>query len=367
MAHRRIMVLGGYGRAGYCIAAMLLQATETPTVIIAGRRREAAKTAVRRLQGQGSFGNRVEALQVDAERPAQLRDAFASCDIVVIAMPYREGMARRVIEAALQAGVDYLDLNAGTSKYTILRAQTDRIQAKGCTFLTDGGIVPGCPSVLLRWAQRRFDRLSDVQIASVYRDSNMPRGSAIDIVAHAGKAPHAYGNGSWRTISPLNVKRIDFGPLGRRWSAPVEWPELVQLSDEVMPPRLVAYQGGMNGVVNALLLLWGLAGLGRLPRGQRLGVDLFQWANRMFTTSPYGIVLQLTATGLRDDTALTRTIRLYHPDVYRATAIPIVAALQQLMAGDLPAGTAFMGHVVQPDAFRHQIEQLGLTIDVVPS
>jgi hypothetical protein len=50
-------------------------------------------------------------------------------------------------------------------------------------------------------------------------------------------------------------------------------------------------------------------------------------------------------------------MRLHHPDVYRATAIPVVAALQQLMAGDLPAGTAFMGHAVQPDTFRHQIEQ----------
>lgn len=360
------MVLGGYGRAGYCIAAMLLQATETPTIVIAGRRREVAESAVRRLQGQSS-ADRVEALQVDAGAPAPLRDAFASCDVVVIATPYREGMARRVIEAALRADVDYLDLNADPSKYTVLRAQTDQIRAQGRTFLTDGGIVPGCPSMLLRWAQDCFGRLGTVRIASIYRDPNMPRGSAADIVAHAGRTPRAYRSGTWQAVSPLRMKRIDFGPLGRQRSAPVDLPELVQLSQDAMPLRLAAYQGGINGVVNALLLLWGLTGLSRSARGQRIGVDLFQWANRTFTAPPHGIVLQLAATGAGDDTSLTRTIRLYHPDVYRATAIPVVAALQQLMEGDLPAGPAFMGHAVQPDAFRHQIEQLGLTVDVVPS
>jgi saccharopine dehydrogenase (NAD+, L-lysine-forming) len=364
---KRIVVLGGYGRAGYCIAETLLQAMEDTTVVVAGRRREAVQAAVRRLRDRSGFGDRVEGIQVDATAPAQLRRAFASCDAVVVAMPYHPDMAQSVIEAALEVGMDYLDVNADTEKHAILRAHADQIQAQGSVFLTDGGIVPGCPAMLLRWAQARFDRLDEARMASIYRDPDMPRGSAIDIVAHASRTPHVYRGGAWQPVSPLGVQRIDFGPMGRQMAAPVEWPELTSLPDDVMPTRLAAYQGSINSVVNALLLLWGLTGLTDLEWGRQLGVELFQRANRLFTTPPYGIVLQLDVMGQQDGKPVAGTLRFRHRDVYRATAIPVVAALRQMLPGDLPAGPAFMGQAVRPAAFRRCIEQLGMTVHVQAS
>ena len=55
-------------------------------------------------------------------------------------------------------------------------------------------------------------------------------------------------------------------------------------------------------------------------------MKLFRWANRRFTRPPYGITLTLHQQQ-------QRLLALQHQDVYRGTAIPVVAAVQQILAG----------------------------------
>jgi hypothetical protein len=115
-----------------------------------------------------------------------------------------------------------------------------------------------------------------------------------------GTPAQHYQDGQWRQAGPFAHRRLDFGPpFGKRFTVPVTLPELHTLPDTLPVRRLATYQAGFNPVLNLVLLLWKLLGLSRSARGRQWGSDLFLWANRRFSSPPYGIVVLLEATGQR--------------------------------------------------------------------
>ncbi|MDB9529773.1 hypothetical protein PN498_27550 [Oscillatoria sp. CS-180] len=76
-------------------------------------------------------------------------------------------------------------------------------------------------------------------------------------------------------------------------------------------------------------------------------------ANRHFTRPPYGITL----------TQQQRLLALHHQDIYCGTAIPVVPAVQQILAGQIRRPwQGFMGLSVEPEAFFSALEILGLRL-----
>ncbi len=374
-AHAKtIVVLGGYGRAGSAVAEQLLASTAC-RVVIAGRRRAPAEMEAARLR-RGCAPGRVTARVVDVRSVSDLDRAFGRCAAAVVAVPLRNG-ASEVAEAALRAGIHYLDINPDGGRYSADRCSADRCSAdsysasdriserarrRGVTFLLQAGAIPGCPSALVRWAGCLLDEVTRVRIASLYRDPAMSEGSISDIVAHTAKRPLAYKGGAWRPASRLAFRRIDFGaPFGRTTCAPIPLDELKGLPERMGLAHLAAYQAGMGGASDAVLLLWGLLGLGRTAGGRRLGTRLMLLAQKL-APSPSGLVLKLEAMGRRGRRPVQAAARLAHSDMYRATAIPVAAALVQLLRGKLAPGVHRMGHAVQPRPFLEQLERLGMQV-----
>jgi saccharopine dehydrogenase (NAD+, L-lysine-forming) len=358
-----IIILGGTGRAGREIAALLLEHTSV-TVVLAGRSRERAQAAADQLNRTAP--DRVSAAQVDVTDPASLRAAFAACRLVIVCVPFTDNAAQHVITATLDAGIDYIDINSDAAKHRVFAQHASHIQQGRSVLLTEAGIIPGCPALLLRQAAREFEHLDEVTVGSLMRDPQMPRGSAADIVTHAGTPAQHYQDGRWRQVGPFAHRWIDFGPsFGKRFTVPVTLPELHALPDTLPVRRLAVYQAGFNPVLNLLLLLWKLLGLSRSARGRRWGRDLFLWANRRFSSPPYGMVVLLEATGQRAGAAHTWRIALQHADVYVATAIPVVAGVLQLLDERIARPQqGFLGHLVEPERFLADCARLGLRVDI---
>lgn len=355
MNDHRILILGGYGRAGYEIADLLLSHT-TVTLTLAGRHLNRAKAAAAKLN-RGHGGDRATAAEVDITNPKSVAHVFAHCDLVIVTVPFKGNSAEIVIPAAVDAGIDYVDINADSAKHQVFARQRLAIEHGQQIFLTEAGIMPGCPAVMVRRVAKRLDFPISIAIGSLMRDPQMPSGSIYDMVAHAGKSSEVYRQGAWREASPLAFRQMDFGkPQGSSLCVPVSLAELKALPEQLPINELAVYQAGINPIADFIFLLWGGLGLSRTEWGITWGMRLFQWANRHFTPPPYGITLALYYQQ-------QRCLMLHHEDVYRGTAIPVVAAVQQILAGTIPRPwQGFMGLGVEPEAFFSALEKLGLRL-----
>lgn len=358
-----LLILGGYGKAGRQIARMLLQHRDV-AVTLAGRREERARAAAHALRQE--FPRRtVQGIRLDAQDRRALATAFSECDAVVVCLPYR-GNARMVVTTAIEAGIDYVDINPDDTKHDTLQARATEIRDAGRHFIVDAGFIPGLPAWLTRLAGTYLDEIEQVTLGSWMNDASMPAGGAYDLMSHVGAPSRVYERGAWRTTSLLAARRIQFGePVGTEWCFPIPLAELEALPDQLDIGALCLYQGGLNPVANLIVAAWKLFGLSGTKRGIEYGVRLFRWTNTRFSTPPFGGAMVMHAAGTRDGQRIERSVELYHDDLYTATAIPVVTTLFHLLDGTLECpGYQFMGHAVESNRFLEDLQRLGLHVRV---
>ena len=361
----KILILGGYGAVGYETAKGLLQRTDAE-VVIGGRSLKKAESAAARLSERiGS--TRVSGRAVDASHHDELVSAFKTVDWVIVCIPLA-GLGAGVAQAAYEAGVHYIDINANREKQVYLKRMAAGIKERGLIFVTEAGLGPGVPSLLVRYAHQQLGRLETVDVASIFRESTLSRGTAYDMLVALGEQHRVFKNGAWRKTPMTSTKEIDFGaPYGKQRCYPFEFLELVKLPvEELGLSELGFYGSGFNPVVDLLVLVWMMTGLYRLALGLRLGARIAIWAGRF--TKPCTL-MQVDAT-THDGNRIR--VRLGHEDAYAATAIPLAACvIQMLEPGSVrQPGLHFMGHCLETDRFLKDVESMGLNVtierDLVP-
>jgi saccharopine dehydrogenase-like NADP-dependent oxidoreductase len=104
---------------------------------------------------------------IDVTDRDRLRDALSGADMVVNAVgPYHRS-ALGVIEAAIDLGIHYVDMNDDheVAEAVLLDPSWDeRARAAGVTVLIDCGVVPGLSGLLARHAVEQLDRTERVAI-----------------------------------------------------------------------------------------------------------------------------------------------------------------------------------------------------------
>jgi saccharopine dehydrogenase-like NADP-dependent oxidoreductase len=210
----KVLLLGGYGAVGYETAKRLLRRTGAE-VVIAGRRLGKAESAAARLSEEiGS--TRVSGSSVDASNHDELVSAFRTADWAIVCIPLA-GLGGGVAQAAYEAGVHYIDINANREKQVYLQTMAARIKERGLIFVTEAGLGPGVPSLLVRYAHEQLGRLETVDVASIFRESTVSRGTAYDMLVALGERHRVFKNGAWRKAPMTATKEIDFGaPYGRQ-------------------------------------------------------------------------------------------------------------------------------------------------------
>lgn len=126
MSETSVFILGGYGNTGRLLADYLLQETEA-RLVIAGRSIEKARGMAAHLNLKFP-GQRVTGLSIPASDQAGLRTAFSQVDMVVVAAS-TPAFVRQVATAALDARIDYLDVQYSTHKMAVLQAMAPRTAA----------------------------------------------------------------------------------------------------------------------------------------------------------------------------------------------------------------------------------------------
>ncbi|MGB1025997.1 MAG: saccharopine dehydrogenase NADP-binding domain-containing protein, partial [Rhodospirillaceae bacterium] len=158
---RPVALLGGGGRLGLAVASQLARAGLPVRVV--EHRVERAERAMNHLVEEGAHA--VTALCADWRDPSSLDSALGGSRLVILAAG-PEVPAPMVAAAALRCGAHYMDCQfSDLKKLKGLQAFTDRARESHLCFITDCGIRPGMPAILLRHAAAQ---LKDVSRAEVY-------------------------------------------------------------------------------------------------------------------------------------------------------------------------------------------------------
>ena len=375
MAKKTIMILGGYGNTGKLLARLLLSETDAH-LVIAGRNVEKAERLVRELNAVFA-GDRVQAVCVDASAPASLRLGLAGMDLVVVASSTTQ-YVRQLSAGAMEAGVDYLDIQYSPEKIGVLRSMEGEIQRAGRCFITDGGFHPGLPGLLVRYVSQYFDKLELARVGSVIKEDwkklQVGDEAVIELVELVNDFEMlVFKAGKWKKASMLgmgDMLRMDFGgEFGMQYCAPMMLEEMRLLPD--IYPTLADtgfYVGSFNWFVDwvvfpVVMLVMKLSPqAGAKPMGSWM-----HWGLKTFSTPPYGTILRVEAKGLKDGQPITQSAMLSHPDGYMFTAIPVAACLLQYLDGliDRP-GLWWQALVVEPNRFMRDMERMGIAIRMEP-
>jgi len=371
MESKTILILGGYGNTGKPLARLLLQETDVQ-LVLAGRNVDKAKLTAAEFNREFE-GGRVSGVYADASEMTSLRQAFTDVDFVVVASSTAQ-YTREVATVALEAGIDYLDVQYSSKKVTLLKAMAEEIKRTGCCFITEGGFHPGLPAAMVRYVAPYFDRLEKARVGSVlkvdWKKLDVADSTVNELLEELNDFEMlTFKDGRWKKASMLGMSdflSMDFGGMFKKqYCAPMMLEEMRALPD--MFPSLKEtgfFVGSFNWFVDWLAMPIAMLAIKLWPqKAARPMARWMHWGLNTFSKPPYGTLLKVEASGEKDGKAKTMEVIISHPDGYLFTAIPVAACLLQYLDGSIDKpGLWVQANIVDPARLMKDMQHMGITM-----
>ncbi len=211
----KILVLGGAGDMGSQAVEDLAVAPDVERVTIGDRDVAAADRLARRTERGRA---KVVARGVDANDHAALVELMRDHDVVASAVGPFHRFEARMIEAAIEAGVEYASIcDEWQAAEDVIDGLDGIARERGRIAITGLGASPGISSVTAAWLARGFDRLRRVDIATF---QPLDAGGGPAVLQHllyimSGQVV-AHRDGERRLIPACSESRVDeFPRFGR--------------------------------------------------------------------------------------------------------------------------------------------------------
>jgi len=268
----RVLIIGGYGTFGTRLITLLADEPDL-TIICAGRSLTKAKALA------GSCGARAEILAASIDRNSDLAKAFAdwSPDLVIDASgPFQSyGDAPwRVVQAAIDAGIDYADLSDGADFVAGIAQFEARAKERGVFALSGVSTFPALSSALIRDLTEGWQSVERIEHGlAPSPKAGLGRNVIEAIMSYAGKPVPVVRDGELTTAPALiDSRRYVVAPPGIEPLPPMRF-SLTELPDQtVMPAQNPALKDLWTGVgtrpqifLRGLNILAGIVRLRLLP------------------------------------------------------------------------------------------------------
>jgi saccharopine dehydrogenase-like NADP-dependent oxidoreductase len=215
---RKIMIMGT-GAQGSTIAQRAQEEPAVEEIICADYDTRAAEELEKSL-------SKAKAVQVDASKVENIVAAANGCELIVNGLPPDFNM--RVMDAALEAGANYLDMASFADEnddwingVRLTLAKGEAFEKAGLTALIDCGSAPGIANVVTREACDLFDSVETIDInvyEGIWTSRFIPFWWSPDTAFQdMADEPVVYENGRFKTVPPFNRPEwVDFRGLGKR-------------------------------------------------------------------------------------------------------------------------------------------------------
>ncbi|MDP9423385.1 MAG: saccharopine dehydrogenase NADP-binding domain-containing protein [Pseudomonadota bacterium] len=357
-----ILLVGASGVFGSRLAERLAMEPGI-ALTLAGRRREPLE-AVRKRIGGG-------ALRTLDRDWIEARD-LAGYDLVIDAAGPFQASGTRLVEAAIEASVDYVDLADGREWVVGFAERFDeRAKEAGVRMVTGASSIPALSHAVLDELLSGWRQVDDIRIG-IFPGNRAPRGLSVveAILSYAGRPVLVHGDGQWaQDWGWGGLHRVNAGAAGRRWASVCDTPEQDLLVARYRPTRSAQFFAGME--LSILHLgLWGLS----LPVRGGWIESLRPWAGPMLRVArwllPFGSdrgAMLVEANGLDAAGAPVRSTWLLNADANRGPYVPVLAAValvRRWREGDRSdVGAQPCSGMLRLEDFQADFNALGLTIN----
>lgn len=258
----RVLVLGGYGHFGGRICRALA-AESNISLIIAGRNAAAARAFAQILPA--AVRARAECAALDHASP-QFPGALAALkpDLVIHTSGPFQGASYSVAQAAINAGVHYIDLADAREFVAGISALDEAARAANVLVVSGASTLPALSAAVIDANLHEFQMLEAVEI-SIAPGQRTPRGEATvaAVLSYCGKPFKVLQDGRWLTAYGwMDLHHHCYPRFGCRWLARCDVPDL-----ELFPGRYPALRTMRFDAALEITLLqlgfWMLAALTR--------------------------------------------------------------------------------------------------------
>lgn len=267
MAVKRILILGGYGNFGKRIAKNLSSIKDI-VIIIAGRNALKSQALLQELTDTGALCS-FEAIALDINKTG-FTGTLKSLkpDLVIHTSGPFQGQDYKVPRACIAAGCHYIDLADDRRFVCDIRDLNQEALNNNVLIVSGASSVPGLSSTVIDHFSGQFSSLTEIDFA-IAPGNQAERGEATvkGILSYTGHAFTSTHNGlEINKYGWMSPKKVDFGePIGKRWLANVDIPDLELFPQRYPSVKTVGFQAGLEltflhfGLVfMAQLAKWGI-------------------------------------------------------------------------------------------------------------
>lgn len=273
----RVVVLGGAGDMGSETVRDLVGFTDVGQVTIADMNIAAAQRLASSLGGRRDV--RVVVERLDAASRQDLVRVMKGHDVAAGALGPFYRFERPIVEAAIEAGVDYVSICDDHDAAEAVLGIDQEAAEKGRKILTGLGLSPGVTNIL---ARKGYDELENTESVRAYWAGSSGDAEGLAVIMHVihiftGKVT-SFQNGGYGLVKAGSGREVvEFpAPMNKVNTYHVGHPEPVTLPRYLKGLREVTLKGGL--AENYLNVLAKTAAALRLTstasRKQRLGVIL---------------------------------------------------------------------------------------------
>jgi len=200
-----VLIVGGSGRIGAACASLLARDRLVSELLIGARDLGLARKVAK------DIGRKATAVRLDVQDQARLASAASRCDLIVNTAGPDFRVALPVARAAIEAGVDCVDISADGGSVENLIALDNRAKRSDVTLVTGIGHAPGLTNLLMEYAARNLDRVTDLR-ACVWWDLSREAGLFGDL-AEMRKSGRI--SASWQQIFAWVAGKVRWFRRGR--------------------------------------------------------------------------------------------------------------------------------------------------------
>ncbi|MDQ3662585.1 MAG: saccharopine dehydrogenase NADP-binding domain-containing protein [Actinomycetota bacterium] len=362
----RALILGATGAIGRTVAAELARSPEVERLWLAGRSEARLAWLLDVFSGDSS---RISAHAFDLHDHA-LRDRHfreLSPDLVISCVGPAGQLELPCARSAVEVGASWLSSANDQDAVEAIPSLDGQAAAAGVTVVSGCGLSPGLTNLLVALAARELDEVEEIEIATA-RSARDPAGQAALsqlLISLSGPAPSVADGRPTSEVGPKASHLVYFPePVGWVETFAGASPELTTLVQTWPDLRLLRWRVGLveKPVMDTLRLLAGGPWVSLLARRGPVGGRALQQAFGAWPRSgPAWSAARVDVRGSAG--ALPRSISLGVVDhLVNLTALPLVAAAGELVAGRSGPGVRAPEQAFEPKSLLARIGRRGVRI-----